>query len=244
TSRTGRTAARAGSPRSAITPRRGASGGSAAPGFLRYLMRKLKKRTKTAPPTMTAARMYNVKRDCHCSAEGARAGTRVGNPRSPEKGYNSRKKVTIRALSTPRAECLCGGNRCAVAGVSLEAGSSSGGPATAAPKRSALGVVIAIVIAVAATAAAMDLVIVPALTPTRSADFTVHLMTFDVGYDRPNYNPQWEVKAGQLIVVTMNNSGTMAHEFLLFSGDRGAILATVRYALALAESHNSGYQND
>src|SRR5881398_2392094 len=69
-------------------------------------------------------------------------------------------------------------------------------------------------------------------------------MTFDVGYDRPNYNPQWEVKAGQLIVVTMNNSGTMAHEFLLFSGDRGAILATVRYALALAESHNSGYQND
>src|SRR5438046_8093556 len=90
----------------------------------------------------------------------------------------------------------------------------------------------------------MHLVIVPALTPARSADFTVHLMTFDVGYDRPNYNPQWEVKAGQLIVVTMNNSGTMAHEFLLFSGDRGAILATVRYALALAAPHNSGYQTD
>jgi len=126
----------------------------------------------------------------------------------------------------------------------LEAGSSSGGPATAAPKRSALGVVIAIVIAVAATAAVMDLVVVPALKPAPSGDFIVHLMTFDVGYDRSNYNPQWEVKAGQLIVVTMNNSGTMAHEFLLFSGDRGAILATVRYALALAESHNSGYQND
>ena len=90
---------------------------------------------------------------------------------------------------------------------------------------------IAIVIAVAATAAVMDLVVVPALQPARSADFTVHLMTFDVGYDRSNYNPQWEVKAGQLIVVTMNNSGTMAHEFLLFSGDRGTILATVRYAL-------------
>src|SRR5436190_15527505 len=179
---------------------------------------------------MTAARMYNVKRDCHCSAEGARAGTRVGNPRSPEKSYNSRKKVTIRAPSTPCAECLCGGNRCAVAGVSLEAGSSSGGPATAAPKRSALGVVIAIVIAVAATAAVMDLVVVPALQPARSADFAIHLMTFDVGYDRSNYNPPWEVMAGQLIVVTMNNSGTMPPEFLLFSGDWATLLATVEDA--------------
>src|SRR5207237_8029475 len=107
------------------------------------------------------------------------AATRVSSPQSPEKRCNSRKKVAIRALSTPRAECLCGGNRCAVAGVSLEAGSSSGGPATAAPKRSALGVVIAIVIAVAATAAAMDLGIVAALTPARSADFTFPLLTSD-----------------------------------------------------------------
>jgi len=34
--------------------------------------------TKTAPPTITAAKMYSVNRDCHCSAEGARAGTRTG----------------------------------------------------------------------------------------------------------------------------------------------------------------------
>jgi hypothetical protein len=52
--------------------------GSAAPGFLRYFARKKKNMTKTAPPTITAAIMYNVNKDCQCSAEGARAGTRAG----------------------------------------------------------------------------------------------------------------------------------------------------------------------
>src|SRR5436853_4030787 len=43
---------------------------------------------KTVPPTITAAMIYNVKSDCHCSADGARAGTRQGNP-------VGRKKVSI-----------------------------------------------------------------------------------------------------------------------------------------------------
>jgi len=124
----------------------------------------------------------------------------------------------------------------------MEGGQSTGGAPTAAPKKGALWIVIAIVVAVAITAAVMDLAVFPALQPTGSTDFKVHLMTFDVGYDKPNYNPEWkDVKAGQLIVVTMNNSGSMDHEFLLFSGNRATILATVRYALALAESHHPGY---
>ena len=126
----------------------------------------------------------------------------------------------------------------------MEAGPSSGTAAAAAPKKGALWIVIAIVIAVALTAAVMDVVVLPMLKATPSADFKVHLMTFDVGYDAPNFNPEWNVKAGQLIVVTMNNSGTMDHEFLLFSGSRATILATVKYALALAESHHLGYQTN
>jgi len=114
----------------------------------------------------------------------------------------------------------------------------------AAPKKGALWIVIAIVIAVALTAAVMDVVVFPMLKTTQSADFKVHLMTFDVGYDAPNFNPEWDVKAGQVIVVTMNNSGTMAHEFLLFDGNRATILASAKAALALAESHHNGYQND
>jgi len=66
-----------------MTPTRGASVGSVPPGFLRYLTRKKKNMTKTAPPTITAAMMYNVNKDCHCSAEGARAGTRTGYPYRP-----------------------------------------------------------------------------------------------------------------------------------------------------------------
>jgi len=104
--------------------------------------------------------------------------------------------------------------------------------------------VIAIVIAVALTAAVMDVVVFPTLTPTQSADLKKHLMTFDVGYDAPNFNPNWTAKAGQLIVVTMNNSGTMAHEFLLFDKDRATILKSAKYALALAESRNPGYLTD
>jgi len=126
----------------------------------------------------------------------------------------------------------------------MESGSSSGTAPMAAPKKGALWIVIAIVIAVALTAAVMDVVVFPMLKTTQSADFKVHLMTFDVGYDAPNFNPEWDVKAGQVIVVTMNNSGTMAHEFLLFDGNRATILASAKAALALAESHHNGYQND
>src|SRR2546427_10117981 len=126
----------------------------------------------------------------------------------------------------------------------MEAGPSSGTAPMAAPKKGALWIVIAIVIAVALTAAVMDVVVLPTLKPTQSEDFKVHLMTFDVGYDAPNFNPNWTAKAGQLIVVTMNNSGTMAHEFLLFDGNRATILANAKAALALAESHHSGYLTD
>ena len=52
------------------------------------------------------------------------------------------------------------------------------------------------------------------------------------------------VKAGQIVVVTMNNSGAMAHEFLLFSGDRTSILNSAKYALALAQSHNPNWDTD
>jgi uncharacterized cupredoxin-like copper-binding protein len=123
----------------------------------------------------------------------------------------------------------------------MEAGSSPGTAPAAAPKKGALWIVVAIVIAVALTAAVMDVVVFPMLKSTQLGPFERHLMTFDVGYDAPNFNPEWRVKTGQLVVVTMNNSGTMDHEFLLFAGDRAAILATVKYALALAESHHSGY---
>jgi len=49
----------------------------------------------------------------------------------------------------------------------MEAGSSSGEALKAAPRKGALGIVIAIVIAVAVTAAVMDLVVVPAFNPRR-----------------------------------------------------------------------------
>src|SRR5207302_9640166 len=123
----------------------------------------------------------------------------------------------------------------------MEAGPSSGTAPMTAPKKASLLSVIAIVIAGALTPAVMDVVILPTLKPTQSADLTKHLMTFDVGYDAPNFNPDWTAKAGQLIVVTMDNSGTMDHEFLLFDKDRATILKSVKYALALAESNHSDY---
>src|SRR5947208_1532214 len=64
----------------------------------------------------------------------------------------------------------------------MEAGSSSGTAPMAAPKKGALWIVIAIVIAVALTATVMDVVVFPMLKPTQSADLPKHLMTFDVGY--------------------------------------------------------------
>src|SRR2546423_1846788 len=100
----------------------------------------------------------------------------------------------------------------------MESGSSSGTAPMAAPKKGALWIVIAIVIAVALTAAVMDVVVFPMLKTTQSADFKVHLMTFDVGYDAPNFSPEWDVKAGQVIAVPMNNSGTRAHELFHAKG--------------------------
>src|SRR5438094_7403532 len=126
----------------------------------------------------------------------------------------------------------------------MEAGSSSGEAMKAAPRKGALWIVIAIVIAVAVTAAVMDLAVLPALQKPGSNDFMIHLMTFDVGYDAVGVNPEWKVNAGQLIVVTMNNSGAMAHEFLLFSGDRTAILNSAKYALALAQRNNPGWDTN
>src|SRR2546428_14058876 len=100
----------------------------------------------------------------------------------------------------------------------MEGGQSTGGAPTAAPKKGALWIVIAIVVAVAITAAVMDLAVFPALQPTGSTDFKVHLMTFDVGYDKPNYNPEWkDVKAGEPIVGTMENRGWMGYQFPLFT---------------------------
>ena len=123
----------------------------------------------------------------------------------------------------------------------MEAGSSSGEAMKAAPRKGALWIVIAIVVAVAVTAAVMDLAVLPALQKPGSNDFKVHLMTFDVGYDAPGVNPEWKVNAGQLVVVTMNNSGAMAHEFLLFSGDRTTVLNSAKYALAKAQSNNPNW---
>src|SRR5207249_7234453 len=126
----------------------------------------------------------------------------------------------------------------------MEAGSSSGEAMKAAPRKGALWIVIAIVVAVAVTAAVMDLEVLPALQKPGSHDSKVHLMTFDVGYDAPGVNPERKVNAGQLVVVTMNNSGAMAHEFLLFSGDRTAILNSAKYALALAQRNNPGWDTN
>src|SRR2546422_7579429 len=110
----------------------------------------------------------------------------------------------------------------------MEGGQSTGGAPTAAPKKGALWIVIAIVVAVAITAAVMDLAVFPALQPAGSTDFKVHLMTFDVGYDRPNYHPEWQGKAGQGVLGTMNNSGGIGPQVLLFSGDPTAILESAQ----------------
>jgi uncharacterized cupredoxin-like copper-binding protein len=129
-------------------------------------------------------------------------------------------------------------------GVRMETGPSAGEAIKAAPKRGALGIVIAIVIAVAATAAAMDLVVIPALQPTQTSYVKFHITAFDVGYDQPGFNPRLGVKAGQLILIEMNNSGAMDHEFLLFSGSKDTILASAKAALAQAQANNPGWNSD
>ncbi len=126
----------------------------------------------------------------------------------------------------------------------MESGPSSGGAAAAAPKRGALGIVIAIVVAVAVTAAVMDLAIFPMLQSPQSAPKPIHVTTFDVGYDQPGFHPDYKIKAGTIILIEMNNSGAMAHEFLLFSGDRTTILNSAKAALALAQANNPGWDTN
>jgi len=65
-----------------------------------------------------------------------------------------------------------------------------------------------------------------------------------VGYDQPGFNPSYTIKAGTIILIEMNNSGAMAHEFLLFSGDRTTILNSAKGALALAQANNPGWDTN
>jgi len=121
----------------------------------------------------------------------------------------------------------------------------------AAPRKGAVWIVIAIVIAVAVTAAVMDLAILPALKPAQTGCVNaqtscvkIHVTTFDVGYDQPGFNPSYNIKAGTIILIEMNNSGAMAHEFLLFSGDRTTILNSAKAALARAQANNPGWNTN
>lgn len=123
----------------------------------------------------------------------------------------------------------------------MEAGPTTSAAAGAAPKRGALWITIAIVIAVALTAGVMDLAVFPALQAPQTGYVKYNVTTVDVGYDRIGFNPQLTAKAGQIIIIELYNNGTQGHEFLLFSGDRTAILTHAYYALHLAESHHPGY---
>src|SRR2546422_11390038 len=104
----------------------------------------------------------------------------------------------------------------------MEAGSSSGEAVKAAPRKGALWIVIAIVIAVAVTAAVMDLAILPLLQPAQSGCVNaqtscvkIHVTTFDVGNDQPGFNPSYTIKAGNIVLIESNNIAADAHEFLL-----------------------------
>ena len=117
----------------------------------------------------------------------------------------------------------------------MEAGPSPGEAAKAAPRKGALSTVIAIVIAVAVTAAVMDLAVLPLLQgPSKTADAPFTVVTLDFAFDKVGVNPQLEVKAGQTVVITLVNNGTNAHEFLLFNKNRDAVLTSAKAALAQA----------
>ena|SRR2546428_1425017 len=116
----------------------------------------------------------------------------------------------------------------------MEAGPSSGEAAKAAPKRGALWIVIAIVVAVAITAAVMDLAVFPALQTSQTGPAKFWVTTLDFAFDKVGVNPQLEVKAGQVVLITLANNGTNAHEFLLFSGDKAAVLNSAKAALRQA----------
>src|SRR5207247_8803723 len=127
-----------------------------------------------------------------------------------------------------------------LAGFIMEAGSSSGTAPMAAPKKGALWIVIAIVIAVALTATVMDVVVFPMLKPTQSADVPKHLMTFDVGYEAPNFKPEWTAKGGQVIGHRMNKIGTRAHEVRHVDGNQTTIIESGHAAPELGDSHVNG----
>ena len=117
----------------------------------------------------------------------------------------------------------------------MEAGPSSGEAAKAAPKRGALWIVIAIVVAVAITAAVMDLAVFPALQTSQTGPAKFWVTTLDFAFDKVGVNPDLgTVKAGQVVLITLANNGTNAHEFLLFSGDKTAVLNSAKAALAQA----------
>src|SRR5437870_11643961 len=133
----------------------------------------------------------------------------------------------------------------------MEAGSSSGEAMKAAPRKGALWIVISIVIADAVKSTVMYLAILQLLQPAQSGCVNaqtscvkIHVTTFDVGYDQPGFNPSYTIKAGTIVLIEMNNSGAMAHEFLLFSGGRTPILNSAKAALALAQRNYPNWNVD
>src|SRR5437016_14489630 len=116
----------------------------------------------------------------------------------------------------------------------MEAGPSAGEAAKAAPKRGALWIVIAIVVAVAITAAVMDLAVFPALQTSQTGPAKFWVTTLDFAFDKVGVNPQLEVKAGQVVLITLADNRTNAHEFLVVSGDKTAVLNPANAALAQA----------
>src|SRR2546428_12622023 len=117
----------------------------------------------------------------------------------------------------------------------MEAGPSSGEAAKAAPKRGALWIVIAIVVAVAITVAVMELAVLPALQTSQTGTAKFWVTTLDFAFDKVGVNPDLgTVKAGQVVLITLANNGTNAHEFLVFRGDNTAVLNSAKAALAQA----------
>jgi hypothetical protein len=117
----------------------------------------------------------------------------------------------------------------------MEGGPSSAVASGVAPKRGALLIVIAIVIAVAITAAVMDLAVFPALQTSQLGPAKFTVTALDFAFDKIGVNPVLTgVKTGQVVLITLVNNGTNAHELLLFNKDRTAVLTSAKAALAKA----------
>src|SRR3989442_12318467 len=110
----------------------------------------------------------------------------------------------------------------------MEAGPSSGEAAKAAPKRGALWLVIAIVVAVAVTAAVMVLAVFPALQTSQTGPAKFWVTTLDFAFDKVGANPQLEGKAGPVGLITLATNGTKAHEFPLVTGDKARALNSAK----------------